>query len=122
MNVVFCQYATPLHIELHLICSTVCCILPCHVYLNRTCIIHVCASCHVYVTVVYHDVCFFPVVLLLNSSCFVAILRIRSSTFGSSTPVRILHGLTTIIAMLVVSMLSLYRATYHLFIKPPKLP
>ena len=30
--------------------------------------------------------------------------------------------LTTIIAMLVVSMLSLCRACYHLFIKPPKLP
>src|SRR6266496_2345282 len=84
-------------------------------------------------------VCFFPVVLLLDSSCFVAIVRIRSSTLGSCMPVRLLHGLvllpsgisdkrtvtldlTTIFAMLVVSMLSLCRATYHLFIKPPKLP
>ena len=67
---------------------------------------------------VYHVVCFFPVVLLLDSSCFVGIMRIRSSMLGSSSPVRLLHGLvllpsgilgkmtvtldlTTIIAMLV---------------------
>ena len=79
-------------------------------------------------------VCFFPVLLLLDSSGNVAIVRIRSTTL-----VRLLHGLvllpsgisgkmtvtldlTTIIAMLVVSMLSLYHATYDLFIKPPKLP
>ena len=77
---------------------------------------------------------FFPVVLLLDSSYFVAIVRIRSTTWD-----RLLHGLvllpsgisgkmtvtldlTTIFAVLVVSMLSLCRATYHLFIKPPKLP
>ena len=88
---------------------------------------------------VYYVVGFFSVVLLLDSSGFVAIVRIRSTMLGSSTPVRILHGLvllpsrilgkmtitldlTTIIAMLVVSMLSLCRASYHLFIKPPKLP
>ena len=82
--------------------------------------------------VVYHVVCFFPVLLL--SSGIIAIVRIRSTA-----PVRILHGLvllpsgisgkmivtldlTTIFAMLVVSVLSLCRATYHLFIKPPKLP
>ena len=58
--------------------------------------------------------------LLLDSSCFVAIVRIRPSTLGSSSPVRLLHGLdllpcgisgkmtvtldlTTIIAMLVAS-------------------
>ena len=86
-----------------------------------------------YVLCVYHVVCFFPAVLLLDSSCFVAILRIHSSTW-----LRLLHGLdlipsgisgkmtvtldlTTIFAMLVVSMLSVCRATYHLFIKPPKL-
>ena len=56
--------------------------------------------------------------LLLDSSCFVAIVRIRSSTLGSASSVRLLHGLvllpcgisgkmtatldlTTIIAMLV---------------------
>ena len=69
---------------------------------------------------VYHVVCFFLVVLLLDGSCFVAIVRIRSTTLGSSMPVRLLHGLdflpsgilgkmtvtldlTTIIAMLVAS-------------------
>ena len=40
-----------LHIELHLTCSIVCCTLPCHASLNRTCIILVCASCHVYACV-----------------------------------------------------------------------
>ena len=76
----------------------------------------------------------FPVVLLLDSSGNVAIVRIRSTTL-----VRLLHGLdlipsgisgkmtvtldlTTIFAMLVISMLSLCRATYHLFIKPPNMP
>ena len=69
---------------------------------------------------VYLVVCFFPVVLLLDSSCFVAIVRIRSTTLGSSSPVHLLHGLvllpsgilgkmtvtldlTTIIVMLVAS-------------------
>ena len=102
-----------LHIELHLICCIVCCTLPCHASLNQTCIILGCASCHVYVMVVYHVVCFFPVLLLSSSN--VAIVRIRTTT-----PVRLLHGLvllpcgisskmtvtldlTTIIAMLVVS-------------------
>ena len=58
--------------------------------------------------------------LLFDSSCFVAIVRIRSSTVGSASSVRLLHGLvllpcgisgkmtatldlTTIIAMLVAS-------------------
>src|SRR6266496_989503 len=98
--------------------------------MHHTC----CASCHVYVMFVYHVVCFFPVVLLLDSSGYVAIVRNRSTT-----PVRLLHGLgllpsgisgkmtvtldtTTIFALLVVSMLSICRATYHLSIKPPKLP
>ena len=84
--------------------------------------------------VVYYVVCFFPVALLLDSSGYVAIVRIHSATL-----VRLLHGLvllpsgisgkmtvtldlTTIVAMLVVSMLSLCRATYHLFINPLKLP
>ena len=98
-----------------------------------------CASCHVYVLCVYHVVCFFPIVLLLDSSCFVAIVRIRSSTIGSSSSARLLHGfvllpsgisskmtitldLTTITAMLVASF-------YHYVVLPitclsshPKLP
>ena len=77
--------------------------------------------------------------LLLDSSCFVAIVRIRSSTLGSSSWLRLLYGPvllpagilgnltvtldpTTIFAMLVVSMLSLCRASYQLFIKPPNMP
>ena len=65
-------------------------------------------------------VCLPCCVLLFDSSCFVAIVRIRSSTVGSASSVRLLHGLvllpcgisgkmtvtldlTTIIAMLVAS-------------------
>ena len=65
-------------------------------------------------------VCLPCCVLLLVSSCFVAIVRIRSSTLGSSSCLHLLHGLvllpcgisgkmtatldlTTIIAMLVAS-------------------
>ena len=79
-------------------------------------------------------VCLPSCVLLLDSSGNVAIVRIRSTTL-----VRLLHGLVllpsgisgkmtvtldliTIIAMLVASMLSLCRVTYHLLIKPPKSP
>ena len=85
---------------------------------------------------VYLVVCFFPVVLLLVSSCFVAIVRIRSSTLGSSSCLHLLHGLvllpcgisgkmtvtldlTTIIAMLVA---SFYHYAPLPIIKPPKLP
>ena len=39
------------HIELHLNCSVVCFTLSCHASLNWTCIILVCASCHVYTCV-----------------------------------------------------------------------
>ena len=69
-----------MHIELHLISSVVCCTLPCHFFLNRTCIILDCASYHVYVVVVYYVVCFFPVLLLQVSSDNVAFVRICSST------------------------------------------
>ena len=84
--------------------------------------------------IVYYIACFFPVALLLDSSGYVAIVRIRSTML-----VRLLHGfdllpsgisgkmtvtldLTTIIAMIVVSMIPLCRATYHLFTMPPILP
>ena len=87
-----------------------------------------------YVLCVYCVICFFLVLLLLDSYSNIVIVRIRSTTWG-----RLLHGLdllpsgisgkmtltldlTNIFAMLVVSMLSLCRATHHLFIKPPKLP
>ena len=121
-----------LHIELHLICSIVCCSLPCHASLNRTCIILGCASCHGYVMVVYHVVCFFPVLLL--SSGNVAIVRIRSTA-----PVRLLHvlvllpcgisgkmtatlDLTTIIAMLVASFYRYAALPITCLSSHPKLP
>ena len=88
---------------------------------------------------VYHVVCFFPAVLLLVSSCFVPIVRIRSYTLGSSSWLRLLHGLVlipcrisgkmtvtldliTIIAMLVASFYRYVALPIHLLLKPPKLP
>ena len=84
-------------------------------------------------------VCLPCCVLLLDGSCFVAIVRIRSSTLGSASSVRLLHGLvlrpcgisskmtatldlTTIIAMLVASFyryaaLPIFCSSSH-----PKLP
>ena len=77
--------------------------------------------------------------LLLDSSCFVAIVRIRSSTLGSSLWLHLLHGLVllpsgisgkmtvtldliTIIAMLVASFYRYAALPIHLSFKPPKLP
>ena len=82
---------------------------------------------------VYHVFCFFPVVLLLDSSGYVAIVRTRSTLVlllngfgllpsGISGKMTVTLDLTTIFAMLVVLMLSLCRFSYHLFIEPPKLP
>ena len=62
--------------------------MPCHAYLNRTCIILGCASCHDYVMVDYYVVCFFLVLLLQVSSDNVAFVRIRSTT-----SICLLHGL-----------------------------
>ena len=84
----FRQYATELHIEIHLICRVVCAFLPCPASLNRTCIILDCASCHDYVVVVYYVVCSFPVLLLRVGSDNVAFVRTRSTT-----SVCLLHGL-----------------------------
>ena len=55
--------------------------MPCHASLNGTCIILDCASCHVYVMVVYYVVCFFPVLLLRVGSVKVAFVRIRSTMY-----------------------------------------
>ena len=92
-----------------------------------------CASCHVDVMVVYHDVSFFPVALLLDSSGYVAIVRIRSTT-----SVCLLHGLVllpcgisgkmTIPSKSLLSLLascSLYRYVAlptTCYIMPPILP
>ena len=84
-------------------------------------------------------VCLPCCVLLLNSSRFVAIVRIRSSTLGSASSVRLLHGLVllpcgisgkmtvtldliTIIAMLVASFYRYVALPIICSIKPPKLP
>ena len=103
-----------LHIELHLICSIVCCTLPPCIFkpdMHHTCLCIMSCSC---------VVCLLCCVLLFDSSCFVAIVRIRSTTLGSASSVCLLHGLvllpsgtsgkmsvtldlTTIIAMLVAS-------------------
>ena len=84
--------------------------------------------------VVYHVVCFFLVLLLLDSFGFVAIVRIHSTMLvrlhhghillpsGISGKMTVTLDTTTIFALLVISMLSLCRATYHLFIKPPNMP
>ena len=82
-------------------------------------------------------VCFFPVLLL--SSGNVAIVRIRSSMFGSVSSVRLLHGLvllpcgisgkmtatldlTTIIAMLGVSFYRYAALPITYLSSHPKLP
>ena len=75
-----------LHIELHLICSVVCCIFPCHTSfkpdMHHTCLCIMPCLC----SCIYHVVCFFLVLLLRSGN--VAIVRIHSTT-----PVRLLHGL-----------------------------
>ena len=84
-------------------------------------------------------VCLPCCVLLLNSSCFVAIVRIRSSTLGSSSWLHLLHGhvllpsgisgkmtatldLTTIIAMLVASFYRYAALPITCSSSLPKLP
>ena len=84
----FLQHATPLHIELHLICRIACALCHDMPSLNRTCIILGCASCQAYVVVVYYVVCFFQVLLLRVGSDNVAFVRIRPSK-----SVCLLHGL-----------------------------
>ena len=84
-------------------------------------------------------VCLPCCVLLLDSSRFVAIVRIRPSTLGSSSWLHLLHGLVllpsgisgkmtvtldliTIIAMLVASFYRFAALPIHLLLKPPILP
>ena len=84
------------------------------------------------------DVCMYCV-LLLGNSCFVAIVRIRSSTLGSASSVHLLHGLvllpcgisgkmtatldlTTIIAMLVASFYRYAELPITCSSSLPKLP
>ena len=84
-------------------------------------------------------VCLLCCVLLIDSSRFVAIVRIRSSMLGSSTWLHLLHGLVLLPLWYFMQddryprshyyhfyaccfVLSLCCATYHLLFKPPKLP
>jgi hypothetical protein len=97
---------------------------------------HACSMCsfpcHVYASV-------FTMSFASFRCCFLVPVTLRIVRIRSTTPVRLLHGfdllpsgisgkitvtldLTTNFAMLVVSILSLCRASYHLFSNPPKLP
>ena len=84
-------------------------------------------------------VCLLCCVLLFDSSCFVAIVGIRSSTLGSASSVRLFHGLvllpcgisgkmtatldlTTIIAMLVASFYRYAVLPITCLSSHPKLP
>ena len=110
-----------LHIELHLTCSIVCCTLPCHALLNRTCIILVCASYHVYVMVIYHVVCFFPVLLLRVSSDNFAFVRIRSTTLRTLQarwPYLRYHFYLCFASTRFIAMLALPAFVYHASLLP----
>ena len=82
VNMQLVAYCAPLNLQYCL------CTFPCHASLNRTCIILGCASCHVYVMVIYYVACFFP-------GCFSRQLRFRSGVvrIRSTTSVCLLHGL-----------------------------
>ena len=123
----------PMHIELHLKYSIVCCTLPCHASLNQTCTIFDCVSCHVYVMVIYHDVCFFPVCffgLFPTTSRLWGTVRLRPFVFFMDSffflagfqarwPLPSISLLSLLASCFV---LSLCCATYHLFTMPPILP
>ena len=71
-------------------CMDCLCFISCHVqkHLILSCIIFGLCIMPCLCLCVYRVVCFFPVVLLLDSSAFDAIVRIRSTTLA-----RLLHGL-----------------------------
>ena len=97
------------------------------------------ASCLLCIMFCICVVCLLCCVLLLDSSCSIAIVRIRSSTLGSASSVRLLHGLvllpcgisgkmtaildlTTIIAMLVASFYRFAALPITCLSSHPKLP
>ena len=119
----------------------------CHVLVLYFCASYLAMYCIIYRIVLHHTflsilscscvVCLPYYLLLLVSACSVAIVRIRSSTRGSSSRLllRLLHGSVllpcgisgkmtipldtfTIIAMLSVSMLSLYVALPIIYCQP----
>ena len=81
VNMQLVAYQAPLNLQY---CLS---ILPCHASLNRTCIILVCASCHVYVMVVYYVACFFPGCFSRQLRFHFGVVRIRSTM-----SVCLLHG------------------------------
>ena len=102
----------------------------CSLVLHHTCLCIMSCSC---------VVCLLCCVLLLDSSRFIAIVRIRSSTCGSSSWLHLLHGLillpcgisgkmtitldlTTIIAMLVSSFYRYASLPITCLSSHPKLP
>ena len=121
-----------MHIELHLTCSIVCCTLPCHASLNRTCIILVCASCHVVC-----DGCLLCCLFLSGLLLSLASVSFRScedsfdydrlsSSWTRSSSLRDFRQddhtleITSIFACLVArSFACLCCDTYHLLIMPP---
>ena len=123
-----------MHIELHLICSIVCCILPCHASLNRTCIILVCASCHAYVLVCL-PYCLLLSGLLLSlasvsfQSCEDSFDYVRlSSSWTRSSSLRDFRQddhtleITSIFALLVVRSIAMLALPTTCSIMPPILP
>ena len=102
----------------------------CNLVLHHACLCIMPCSC---------VVCLLCCVLLLDSSRFIAIVRIRSATLGSSSWLYLLHGLvllpsgisgkmtvtldlTTIIAMLVASFYRFVALPITCLFKPPILP
>ena len=82
------------------------------------CLCVVCLSC----------VCSFPVVLFLVSSCFVAIVRIWSSTIGLSTWIHLLHGLVllpcgisgkTTITLDLITIIAMLVASFYRYVALP---
>ena len=122
-----------LHIELHLTCSIVCCTLPCHASLNRTCIILDCASCHDYACVFTMLFASFRFASLVSFG-FVpelwGFVRLRPFVFfldsffffAGSQARWPLPSISLLSLLASCSVLSLCCATYHLFTMPPILP
>ena len=120
-----------LHIELHLICSIVCCSLPCHASLNRTCIILDCASCHDYA-------CVFTMLFVSFRCCFLVPVMLRLWVFVRLLPLVFfmdsffflagfqarwpLPSISLLSLLASCFVLSLCCATYRLFTMPPILP
>ena len=118
----------PLHIELHLICSIVCCTLPCHASLNRTCIMPcVCGGC--LLCCLFLSGLLLPLASVSFQSCEDSFDYVRlSSSWTHSSSLRDFNqddhypGSHYYHCYASCFVLSLCCATYLLLFKPPKLP